>query len=116
MEWLRIACLLLAAGIGLGAFGAHGLKDSLTPYLMDVYEKAVFYHITQALGLLLLSLPTLENLQYARVALLAGIIIFSGSLYLLAVLDARWLGMITPIGGSCLIIGWIIAAFSISRA
>jgi uncharacterized membrane protein YgdD (TMEM256/DUF423 family) len=118
MPWFKASCLLLAAGIALGAFGAHGLKETLTPYLLSVYEKAVFYHLTQAVGLLVLVLlpDAGAGMNVARWLLLAGVIIFSGSLYLLAVLDQRWLGMITPIGGTCLIVAWIVAAFSYTKA
>src|SRR2546429_4602654 len=98
MTWSATGAILLAVAVMLGAFGAHGLRDRLDPYRMSVYEKAVFYHFIHALGLLIVSfLPKTgtfsdfaTNLVCAM--LLAGIIIFSGSLYLLAITGNRMLG------------------------
>src|SRR4249920_480898 len=102
MNWSAIAAIFLALAVGLGAFGAHGLKDKLDAYSMSVWEKAVFYHFVHALGLLIVSIlprtatfpvPAASNVCWL---LLAGILIFSGSLYLLAVTGVRAMGMITP--------------------
>ncbi|RIL12254.1 MAG: DUF423 domain-containing protein, partial [Proteobacteria bacterium] len=94
----------MALGIAMGAFGAHGLKDLLSQHEIIIYEKAVFYHLTQSLGVLLISvLPGLsrKHERTARIVcalLTLGVVIFSGSLYLLAITGARWWGAITPIG------------------
>lgn len=103
--------LRLAAGLGflavaLGAFGAHGLKDNLDAYgTTGIWEKAAFYHFIHAVMLMFLGvrrpLPTGPFGCF-----LAGIVIFSGSLYLLAVTNLRWLGAITPIGGISFLLGW----------
>jgi len=107
----------MALGVAIGAFGAHGLKARLDEYSMSVYEKAVFYHFVHALGLLIVSfLPktgTFSEFATSWVCglLLAGIVLFSGSLYLLAVTGNRALGAITPIGGVCFIAAWVMLAY-----
>src|SRR2546423_13196236 len=101
MTWSALAALLLALAVMLGAFGAHGLRDRLDAYSMGVYEKAVFYHFIHALGLLIVSfLPKTGTFSefaanWVCGLLLAGIVVFSGSLYLLAVTGNRMLGAIT---------------------
>jgi len=116
MSWSAIAALLLALAVMLGAFGAHGLKDRLDAYSMDVYQKAVFYHFIHALGMLVVSLaPRTANLVWVHLLLLAGILIFSGSLYLLAVTGVRMLGAITPLGGLSFIAAWLLLAWSLRK-
>lgn len=111
-RWIGIGALLLMVAVAAGAFGAHGLRGRLDTYAMQVYEKAVFYHVTHALGIVLVALiaqsGVLSDAVAAKVAVLlfVGIILFSGSLYLLAVTGIRWLGAITPLGGSAFIIAW----------
>src|SRR4051812_30985568 len=103
MNWTAIAAFLLALAVSLGAFGAHGLKDRLNAYSLDIYEKAVFYHFIHSLGILLVgSLAKSGSLNQSsenRVAwlLFIGILFFSGSLYALALSGVRVLGAITPI-------------------
>jgi uncharacterized membrane protein YgdD (TMEM256/DUF423 family) len=113
MNWSAIASIFLALAVGLGAFGAHGLRDKLDAYSMDVWNKAVFYHFIHGLGMLIASLMprTSPVSEYACWAMAAGILIFSGSLYLLAVTGVRTLGAITPIGGLCFIAGWLLLAW-----
>ncbi len=120
MNWSATGAIALALGVILGAFGAHGLRGRLDAYLMGVYEKAVFYHFIHALGILIVSL--LPQAGMARQAagwvcglLLAGIAIFSGSLYLLALTGDRVLGAITPVGGLCFIAGWLTLAWALLR-
>jgi uncharacterized membrane protein YgdD (TMEM256/DUF423 family) len=109
---MRSPFLLIAAisgflGVALGAFGAHALKPHLTEYGLDVYKTAVSYQMWHtALLLVLALLPPHKLLRCASWLLIAGIVLFSGSLYLLAVLDIRWLGMITPLGGLALLVAW----------
>lgn len=104
---LRVAALLGAAAVLLGAFGAHGLKDLLARNgTAAIWEKAVFYHFIHAVMLFLLaSRPSLQTGPWF--SFLAGIVIFSGSLYLLAVTNVRWLGAITPFGGVSFVVGWV---------
>jgi len=113
MNWSAIASIFLAVAVGLGAFGAHGLRDKLDAYSMDVWNKAVFYHFIHGLGMLIASLMprTSPVSEYACWALAAGILIFSGSLDVLAVTGVRTLGAITPIGGLCFIAGWLLLAW-----
>jgi uncharacterized membrane protein YgdD (TMEM256/DUF423 family) len=103
-------------GVLLGAFGAHGLKNKLSPDMMDIYKTAVLYHLIHALGLFAvawLSNYTLDNkVQTAGALLSFGIILFSGSLYVLSVTGLKWLGMVTPIGGLCFLTAWALIFFS----
>lgn len=121
MNWSVAGAILMALAVGLGAFGAHGLKSRLDEYQMSVYEKAVFYHFVHALGLLIVSfLPktgTFSEFATTWVCglLLAGIVLFSGSLYLLAVTGNRGLGAITPLGGVCFIAAWLALAWFVAR-
>lgn len=121
MTWPAAASLLLALAVALGAFGAHGLKDRLDAYSISVWEKAVFYHFIHALGMLIVSiLPRAGLLAPSRAnlvgwLLLAGILLFSGSLYVLAVSGVKMLGAVTPFGGLSFIAAWVVLAFSIVR-
>ena len=112
----------MALGVGLGAFGAHGLRNRLDAYSMSVYEKAVFYHFVHALGILLVaSLARANAISTASETkvcslLSIGILVFSGSLYALAVSGIRALGAITPIGGLAFIAGWLLLAYQAVRS
>lgn len=104
----------------LGAFGAHALRARLAPDLLAIYNTAVQYHFWHALGLLAigvvaLHLPASSPLKWAGWLMLAGIVLFSGSLYVLALTGARWLGAITPFGGAAFILGWLLLAFAVAR-
>jgi uncharacterized membrane protein YgdD (TMEM256/DUF423 family) len=122
MNWIAIGAVLMALAVGMGAFGAHGLRNRLDSYSMSVYEKAVFYHFIHALGILLIALLARTNMittvGQTRVAslMLIGIIIFSGSLYMLALSGVRMLGAITPIGGIAFILAWLLLAYEALRA
>jgi uncharacterized membrane protein YgdD (TMEM256/DUF423 family) len=122
MNWTAVGAALLALAVALGAFGAHGLKDRLDPYSMTVYEKAVLYHFLHALGILLVALlgrtGALSAAGQTRVAwlLLVGIVLFSGSLYVLAVSGVRALGAVTPLGGLAFIAGWLLLAYEALRS
>ncbi len=121
MTWSAIGAALLAAAVMLGAFGAHGLRGRLDEYRMSVYERAVFYHFIHALGLLVTPLfARLSAISEGSATLVcwllgAGIAIFSGSLYVLAISGERWLGAITPVGGVCMIAAWVALAVGLAR-
>lgn len=118
---LLLGSLNAMLAVVLGAFGAHALKAKLSPELLTVYQTAVQYHFYHALGLLavgvlILWMPATTLLKYSGGVMLAGIVLFSGSLYLLSVTGLRLLGAITPIGGLCFIVGWLLLAIAIWRA
>lgn len=99
----RLPALLGFTAVALGAFGAHGLKNILSAYdTSAIWQTAVLYHLAHAVA----SLWASDRRPAVAWVWAAGIAIFSGSLYLLAVTNIRWLGAITPIGGTLLLIGW----------
>ena len=105
----------MAAGIALGAFGAHALQDRLAPDMRAVYQTAVLYHLIHGIGLLAVGWlavlkPSNPLVQTAGWALLMGVCLFSGSLYLVSVTGIKKFGMITPIGGLAFLWGWICLA------
>ena len=112
----RIAAVLGFLAVALGAFGAHGLHDVLEKNgRLATWETAVLYHLTPAVVLLMIA--ALRPLRKAAWWLmLAGIGIFSGTLYVLALTNVKWLGAITPIGGVCLLAGWLALAFGNTHA
>ena len=121
MNWSAAGAVGLGLAVILGAFGAHGLRDRLDAYSMGVYEKAVFYHFIHALGILIVSiLPRASMLPQAAASwvcalLCAGILLFSGSLYVLALSGVRALGAVTPFGGLCFIAAWFLLAYRLAR-
>lgn len=116
---LAIAGVLMALATVFGAFGAHALKGHLSVDKLQVYETAVRYHFLHALGLLVIGVvlrsADSELLRWSATAVLAGIILFSGSLYLLTFGAPRFVGAVTPVGGLALIVGWILFALTIWR-
>jgi uncharacterized membrane protein YgdD (TMEM256/DUF423 family) len=106
-------------GVALGAFGAHSLKTKLSPDMLAIFEVGVRYQLYHALGLFAVAWAATRwpeaNVNAAGWAFIAGIIIFSGTLYLLSVTGLRWLGAITPIGGLAFLAGWAILVWSINR-
>ena len=117
---MRSLFLLLAAccaftGVAFGAFGAHGLKTVLSPAMLEVYKTGVTYQMWHALGLGLIAVFIQQStetklLHWAGWLMFAGIWLFSGSLYLLAILNLKWLGMITPFGGVAFLLAWLLVA------
>lgn len=109
---LVIGSIFGFTGVALGAFGAHGLKPLISFEMLDIYETGVRYHLIHAVVLLITSqmLPThnSSNIWYSAIAFTTGIIIFSGTLYILAITGTRWLGAITPFGGIAFLVGWFL--------
>jgi uncharacterized membrane protein YgdD (TMEM256/DUF423 family) len=115
VTYTRIAAATGFLAVALGAFGAHGLKDILAQNgTAAVWEKAVFYHSIHAIMLFLVAgrKPFAAGAWWS---FLAGILIFSGSLYLLAVTNLKWLGAITPVGGLSFLVGWAWLFWSAAR-
>ncbi len=118
--FITIGSFAAFVGVALGAFGAHGLRDRLSEQMMVVWHTGIQYHMIHALGLLLIGIlihlySGIGSLKLAGWLFLVGIILFSGSLYLLAVLEIRKLGMITPIGGVAFLAGWLVLATGMIR-
>jgi uncharacterized membrane protein YgdD (TMEM256/DUF423 family) len=118
---LILGAINAALAVLLGAFGAHGLKARISVELLAVYQTGVHYHLFHALGLLAVGIMALHivdsvYLKWAGWLMLAGIILFSGSLYILSVGGMRWLGMVTPFGGLAFIAAWILFVVAIIKA
>jgi uncharacterized membrane protein YgdD (TMEM256/DUF423 family) len=118
--FVSLGAIAAALGVALGAFGAHALKARLSADMLAVWQTAVQYHLWHALGLigiglLAQQLPASGPIRLGGWLLLAGIVLFSGSLYVLAASGARWLGAVTPFGGACFIVGWLAVAYAVLR-
>lgn len=118
--WFATGALLCGLGVVLGAFGAHGLQGRISAEMLAVFETGVRYHFIHALGLLAVAWAMSRwpsgLVGAAGWLFVVGILIFSGSLYILALTGARWLGAVTPIGGVCMIAGWVVLAIGALRA
>lgn len=116
--FLIIAAFNGLLAVAIGAFGAHALKTRLAPDLLAIYHTAVQYHFYHLLalslvGLLLLQWPSSRYLQFSGWLFIAGICLFAGSLYILALTGLRWLGAITPLGGLAFIAAWLSMAIGL---
>ena len=119
--FITLASLSGMSAVMLGAFGAHALKPRLDDYSLGVFETAVQYHFYHSLALLAVGVLALQQPQTALLKgsgwlFFIGILIFSGSLYLLVLTDTRWLGAITPFGGIAFIVGWGLLAWGVFRS
>ncbi len=117
-RYLRIACALGGLAVVAGAFGAHGLKSRIDAVHLGYWHTAAQYQMYHALAMLAFAAGAMSGAAgragvWACRAWIAGVAIFSGTLYVMAVTDLRWLGAITPIGGVALIAGWGLAAISV---
>lgn len=116
---IRGAAISGFIGVAAGAFGAHGLKNHVDPALLPVWHTAVLYQLIHTLALLMLvGLAAHVNrhaLRWTSRLFTAGIVIFSGSLYVLVLSNVKWLGAITPIGGLCFLAGWLCLALSAGK-
>ena len=112
-SWLVAGALLAAVAVAAGAFGAHGLRGRLSPGDLATFETAARYQIYHALGLIAVALLAERGVGGVTAAgwlFLTGILLFSGSLYLLTLAGLRWMGAITPFGGVAFIAGWVLLA------
>ena len=112
MIWAKIGSLVMFAGVALGAFGAHALRSRLNDHYTEVYKTAVSCHLIHGLALFVIAwvsqIATNSKADLSGIFLFSGIILFSGSLYALCLTGQKWLGMITPLGGLCFLIGWFL--------
>lgn len=113
------AALCLMAGVGAGAFGAHALKRVLSTDMLQVWQTAVLYQLIHGLGILAIAALAARFgsplLSWSGSIMFAGIILFSGSLYVLALSGTKWLGAVTPLGGVLFIIAWALVALAAWR-
>jgi len=117
--WWVAGALMAGLAVAAGAFGAHALKARLSPDLLQVFETGVRYQMYHALGLLALAVASdrwpESNFSLVGWLMVAGIVLFSGSLYALCLTGIRTLGAITPLGGLCFLAGWAVMAWKIAR-
>jgi len=113
------AALCLLIGVGAGAFGAHGLKRMLSVDMMQIWQTAVLYQLVHGLGMLAIAALMARFgsplLEWAGALMLLGIVLFSGSLYVLALSGTKWLGAVTPLGGAAFIAAWALVALAAWR-
>jgi uncharacterized membrane protein YgdD (TMEM256/DUF423 family) len=118
--FLTLGAAFAALGIAAGAFGAHGLRGRVSPEMLEIFETAARYQMYHALGLLAVAWAAARWPQpmvaVAGWCMVAGIVVFSGSLYVLSVTGIRWLGAITPFGGLAFIAGWLALALAAWRS
>ena len=119
MNLAMTGAALMALSVGLGAFGAHGLKSHVEPVALTWWETGVTYQAWHALGILLLSTLAANRpspwISRGGICMTIGICIFSGSLYVMTLTGIRALGAVTPVGGLLLIIGWIFVAMGVRK-
>ncbi|MGI8508048.1 MAG: DUF423 domain-containing protein [Gemmatimonadaceae bacterium] len=118
--FLTLGSINAALAVVFGAFGAHALRARLTPEMLSVYHTGAQYHFYHALGLLLIAAIVMHvpGFGFARAAgwlMTVGIVLFSGSLYLLAITGVRWLGAVTPLGGLAFIAAWVLLTIGALR-
>ncbi|MBE3596382.1 MAG: DUF423 domain-containing protein [Hydrogenibacillus sp.] len=121
--WGVVGALNVFLSVALGAFGAHGLKGKIAPDLLDIYQTGVHYQMIHGLGLLLIAAligqvgPQAARLfSFGAWALVVGVVLFSGSLYVLAMSGVRLWGAVTPFGGVAFLIGWVLVALAFGKA
>ena len=117
-----LGCLFAFVGVAAGAFGAHGLKTVLSADLLTVFETGVRYQMYHAFGLFVVAWTAQQSSQAAAWVsmagwlFVAGIVLFSGSLYLVSLSGVRWMGAFTPVGGVALLAGWLTLAWGVWKA
>jgi len=118
--FFTMGAMLAGLAVAAGAFGAHALRDRLAPDMLAIFETGVRYQMYHALALLAVAWATVRWPESSAVlagwCFVAGIVIFSGSLYVLALTGVRWLGAITPLGGLAFLAGWALLVWTVSRS
>jgi len=105
--WIIISAVSGFTAVAIGAFGAHGLREKLSPEMIEVYKTGVLYQFIHTIVLLILALTNFIKTKIASIFFLAGILLFSFSLYIYATSGVKFFAMITPVGGVCFLIGWL---------
>jgi uncharacterized membrane protein YgdD (TMEM256/DUF423 family) len=117
--FFTLGALLAGLAVAAGAFGAHALRDRVAPDMLAIFETGVRYQMYHALALLAVAWATVRwpdsSAVLAGWCFVAGIVVFSGSLYVLALTGTRWLGAITPLGGLAFLAGWALLVWTVSR-
>lgn len=119
MPWLKIAAVVGFLAVAFGAFGAHGLRGKVDESMYAAYQTGALYHLVHAVVLLALALyarATSHDVAWPAGLFLAGVVLFSGSLYAMAITGFTRLGAVTPIGGVCFLVGWALLFFKLSAA
>ncbi len=109
--WLIISAVSGFTAVAIGAFGAHGLRERITSEMLEVYKTGVLYHLIHSVVLLVLSLNTMIKSKLPSIFFLLGIILFSFSLYIYSVSGVRFFAILTPAGGFCFLIGWLLIIY-----
>lgn len=113
--WLIVSAISGFTAVAIGAFGAHGLRETLSPQMLEIYKTGVLYQLIHSVVLLALSLNTLIKGKLPSIFVLLGIILFSFSLYIYSASGIRMFVMITPLGGFCFLIGWLLIIYEALR-
>ena len=115
MNWLRVGGVLMALGVAAGAFGAHGLRERVSPEMLAVWKTGANYHMLHAMALVLLGAGLQDKISQPQICgwlFTIGILFFAGSLYAMTLTGLGWLGALTPLGGLCFIGAWLVLAIS----
>jgi uncharacterized membrane protein YgdD (TMEM256/DUF423 family) len=113
--WVIVSAVSGFTAVAIGAFGAHELREKLSTEMLEVYKTGVLYQFIHTIVLLILSLTSFIKGKLASIFFLAGIILFSFSLYLYSVTGIRFYAMVTPVGGVCFLIGWLLIIMEVIR-
>jgi len=113
--WIIISAVSGFTAVTIGAFGAHGLKEKLSPEMLEIYKTGVLYQFVHTIVLLVLSLTNILKTKIPSVFFLLGIIFFSFSLYIYSTSGTKFFAMITPVGGVCFLIGWLWIIIAVIR-
>lgn len=115
-QFLQLGATFMLIGVAFGAMGAHSLKGKIPAESLAVWHTGALYELVHGIAILFVSLlPDIRESRWAGRLFSAGILLFSGSLYVLAITDQKWIGLITPFGGLCFLAGWFLLAISAGK-
>lgn len=109
--WILISAVSGLTAVAIGALGAHGLKEKLSSEMLEIYKTGVLYQLIHSVVLLILSLNPIIKVKLSSIFILLGIILFSFSLYIYSTSGIKFFAMITPVGGFCFLIGWLLIIY-----